>query len=64
LIGRPIYESSDGLLLEDQQGKSWQLPRDEIEWSRPAPRSLMPTGLMTDATEQDWADLWAYLATL
>lgn len=64
LIGRPIYESTDGVLLEDQQGKTWQLQRSEIEWSRPAPRSLMPTGLMTDATPQDWADLWAFLGTL
>lgn len=64
LIGRPIYESTDGVLLEDQQGKTWQLSRSEIEWSRPAPRSLMPTGLMTDATGQDWADLWAFLMTL
>ena len=63
LIGRPIYESSDGVLLEDQQGRTWQLSRAEIEWSRPAPRSLMPTGLMTDASEQDWADLLAFLAT-
>lgn len=63
LIGRPIYESTDGVLLEDQQGKTWQLQRNEIEWSRRSPRSLMPTGLMADASEQDWADLWAFLAT-
>lgn len=63
LIGRPIYESTDGVLLEDQQGKTWQLKRDEIESSRPSPRSLMPSGLMADASPQDWADLWAYLIT-
>lgn len=64
LIGRPVFESTDGVILEDQQGRTWQLERNEIEWSRPAPRSLMPTGLMDNATAQDWADLWAYLSRL
>ncbi|MBL8889885.1 MAG: CPBP family intramembrane metalloprotease [Planctomycetaceae bacterium] len=62
-IGRPVYESTDAIILEDQQGQTWQLARDEIEWSRPAPRSLMPTGLMDNASAQDWADLWAYLTS-
>lgn len=62
LVGRPIYDSTDGLLLEDSEGQVWQLGRADIEWSRPGTRSLMPSGLMREATAADWADLWAYLA--
>lgn len=61
LVGRPIYDSTDGLILEDSEGKVWQLSRADIEWSRAGNRSLMPTGLMQQATFEDWADLWAYL---
>jgi putative heme-binding domain-containing protein len=64
LTGRPVYESTDGLLLEDQTGRLWQLSRDQIEVARPATKSLMPSGLMSDASPQDWADLWAYLQDL
>jgi sodium transport system permease protein len=64
VMGRPVYESKDGLLLEDGDGKLWQWTKAEIEFTQPAQRSLMPTGLMRDAPAEDWADLWAYLLSL
>ncbi len=61
VLGRPVYQSTDGVLLEDQTGKMWQWRRDEIEQIAPVARSLMPRGLMQNSSLQDWADLWAFL---
>jgi len=62
LTGIAIYNSTDAVILEDAAGKVWQLSKDEIEDSRPSTQSLMPSGLMDQASNQDWADLLAYLS--
>lgn len=64
LSGIPVYNSTDGLILEDADGKTWQLSREDIEESRESDQSLMPEGLMNRASDQDWADLFRYLETL
>lgn len=62
--GIPVYNSTDGLILEDASGKVWQWKKDDIELTAPSQSSLMPSGLMDQASEQDWADLFEYLRTL
>lgn len=64
LSGIPVYKSTDGMILEDAEGKTWQLSRDDIEQAQTSQRSLMPDGLMGKASDQDWADLLRYLESL
>ena len=62
--GLIVYESPEGVLLQtgpDTQIRVSNVPEGSI---RTSAVSLMPTGLINDATDQELADLYAYLRTL
>jgi putative membrane-bound dehydrogenase-like protein len=62
--GLIVYEAVDGLLLRNATHQTFRIETSQIEERRKSPVSLMPAGLMKDATPADYADLYAYLATL
>jgi putative heme-binding domain-containing protein len=62
--GLVIYQSVDGVTLQDSQGQTVRLERDSIERQTPSDRSLMPSGLLQGLTPQQYADLWSYLRQL
>ncbi|MCA9249090.1 MAG: c-type cytochrome, partial [Planctomycetales bacterium] len=64
LVGLPKGEQNGRLLFADQQGKLFELRRDEIELRQPTRLSLMPANLADQITEADFYDLLAYLLTL
>lgn len=63
VTGLVVYESADGVTLKDGT-RTWRIEADEIAERRPLDVSLMPRGLLNDATPQNLADLEAYLRTL
>ena len=62
--GLVIYESVDGIILRNATNQTFRLETADIEVQRKLPQSLMPPGLLKDATSQDLADLNAYLQSL
>ena len=64
LEGLVVYQSVDGVTLRDGQGRTWRVESDDILERRTGDNSLMPEGLMNDATPADLADLEAYLRGL
>ncbi|MGE5194947.1 MAG: HEAT repeat domain-containing protein, partial [Deltaproteobacteria bacterium] len=62
--GMIVYEAADGLLLRNGVNQTFRLETRDIESRRVLPTSLMPEGLLKDLTDDDLADLYAYLATL
>jgi putative membrane-bound dehydrogenase-like protein len=62
--GLIVYEAVDGLLLRNAQHQTFRIETADIEERRQSPVSLMPVGLLKDLTPADYADLYAYLATL
>jgi putative membrane-bound dehydrogenase-like protein len=64
LSGLIVYESVDGLLLRNATQQTFRVETRDIEERRQSPVSLMPMGLLKDLTPADYADLYAYLATL
>jgi putative heme-binding domain-containing protein len=57
-------ENPDSLELEDGDAKRVRLPKSDIEGRKRSDVSLMPNGLAEGLTQQDFADLIAYLETL
>lgn len=62
--GSVVYESAEGVVLTDRQNNTLRINRSDIEERTTSETSLMPPGLLDDASEQDVADLLAYLKTL
>lgn len=62
--GLIVYESVDGLLLRNATHQTFRIEASQIEERQKSPVSLMPAGLLKDLTPADYADLYAYLATL
>lgn len=62
--GTVIYESVDGITLSDSSGNTVRINKSEIETRQKSRQSVMPSGLLDNASDQDWADLEAYLKTL
>lgn len=62
--GAVVYESADGLVMTDRQGNPLRIDRESIEQRAVSNTSLMPQGLLDGATDQQIADLLAYLKTL
>jgi putative heme-binding domain-containing protein len=62
--GLVIYDSVDGITLRDSMNRTIRIEADEIESRSTSSASLMPTGLLEGLTQQDWADLFAYLSEL
>jgi putative membrane-bound dehydrogenase-like protein len=62
--GLIIYHSVDGMILRNATNQTFRLETSNIEVQRKLPQSLMPPGLLKGATQQDLADLNAYLQGL
>ncbi len=62
--GLIVYESVDGLVLRDSNNRTFRIETEEIEVRRRLNQSLMPTGLLKDLSDQDLANLYAYLRRL
>lgn len=60
VVGMPVYEAADGVILQTPTA-TLRLDAGKIESRRPAPRSLMPAGLLDGLSEREVADLLAYL---
>ena len=64
LEGLVVYQSVDGVTLRDAQGRTWRVEAGDILERTEGTNSLMPSGLMDDAADAEWADLEAYLRGL
>ena len=62
--GSVIYENVDGVTVREPNGKTVRLNRDRIETRRRSARSMMPSGLLDQTSDQEVADLLAFLKTL
>jgi putative membrane-bound dehydrogenase-like protein len=62
--GSIVYQAVDGLLLQTDATTTVRIAGSQIESVRPSDLSLMPAGLLDRCTDQDLADLYAYLRTL
>lgn len=62
--GLIVYESPDGTLLQTGPDTTVRLTGIPPSAMRPSRVSLMPTGLLADAQDQELADLFAYLKSL
>ena len=62
--GTVIYESVDGVTLQDVNGNTIRVNRADIESKTLSEKSLMPEGLLDHVGPQDWADLYAYIKEL
>jgi putative heme-binding domain-containing protein len=59
-----LYEAVDGLILQTGPAATVRLRGDQIADRRTSPLSLMPTGLLDRLSDQEIADLYAYLRQL
>jgi len=59
--GTIVYESTDGILLADSAGEVVRIEAGKIEQRELSDKSLMPTGLLDGASDQEVADLWEFL---
>ena len=62
--GSVIYENVDGVTIREASGQTVRLNRDQIEQRRRSAKSIMPTGLLDQASDQEVIDLMAFLKTL
>ncbi len=63
-IGLVVYESPDATMLQTGPDTIVRLSGIDKGAMRPSRQSLMPTGLLNDASDQDLADLLAFLKSL
>jgi putative heme-binding domain-containing protein len=64
LSGLLVKKDTDEVVLRDSQGKESRTQLVEVEDLQPTTRSLMPDGLLKDATAQEAADLLQFLVDL
>ncbi|SIO66439.1 putative membrane-bound dehydrogenase domain-containing protein [Singulisphaera sp. GP187] len=64
LTGIIKSDTPEALEIEDADAKRVRIPRDQIDDRKRSDVSLMPTGLAEGLSQQDFADLIAYLETL
>jgi putative heme-binding domain-containing protein len=62
--GLIVYESPDGTLLQTTPDTTIRIAGDEILSMKKGRVSLMPSGLLNDVSDQDLADLYAYLKSV
>ena len=63
ISGSIVYDSVAGVVLQTVDGETVTVSQDDLQRRRLSNRSLMPEGLLFDASDQDWADLVRYLET-
>ena len=59
--GSQVYESADGITLQQINGTTVRINQQDIEARVLSAKSLMPEGLLKDSSDQDWSDLYKYL---
>ncbi len=59
--GLIVYEAKDGLVLRDSSNNTFRIEAKDIDVKQPSNLSLMPEGLLDKLTDQEVADLMAYL---
>ncbi len=64
LTGLIKSDNADGLEIQDAEGKRIKVAKADIEDRKTSDLSLMPNGIVEGITQQDFADLIAYLETL
>ncbi len=64
LIGIIKEETEDNFIVEDAAGKRVEVDRDDVEQIRSSDVSLMPDDLAATLSQDEFADLVAYLETL
>jgi putative membrane-bound dehydrogenase-like protein len=64
VTGLIVYESPDSTLVQTGPDNTVRVAGDAIVAMRKSRVSLMPAGLLNDATDQELADLLAYLKTI
>jgi putative heme-binding domain-containing protein len=64
VVGLVVYESVDGVTLMASDGHTKRVNVDEIQEMRLSEVSLMPEGLLLGLSDQEVADLLAYLGSL
>jgi putative heme-binding domain-containing protein len=64
IAGRFLGDSGDELTLMDAEGKRHQIKKGDIDQKKEAELSLMPEGLNTGLSLQDFADIVSYLESL
>ena len=62
--GLLVYESPEATLLQTAPDTTVRIIGAERSVMQPVRQSLMPTGLLNGASEQELADLYAFLKTL
>ncbi len=62
--GMIVYEGLDGLVLRDSTNQTFRIEADQIENRQPMSQSLMPAGLLNGLSDQEFADMYAYLRIL
>jgi putative heme-binding domain-containing protein len=62
--GLIVYEAVDGLLLRTALNQTFRLETADIDSRKLSNTSLMPAGLLKDFTNQDIADLYAYMSLI
>ncbi|VTS04180.1 DUF7133 domain-containing protein [Tuwongella immobilis] len=63
VVGMIVYEATDGVLLQTATA-TIRLNANQIVSKRPSTRSLMPSGLLDPLSNQDIANLVAYLTSI
>jgi putative membrane-bound dehydrogenase-like protein len=61
VTGVPVEESPERIVLKIAGGQNVSIPRDDVDEMRRSNDSLMPEGLESQMTEQDFRDLVAFL---
>jgi len=64
IAGRFLGDSGEELTLMDAEGKRHAIKKDDIDRRKEADLSLMPEGLNTGLSLQDFADIVSYLESL
>jgi putative heme-binding domain-containing protein len=60
-VGLLVYESPEGTLLQTGADTTIRITDEDTQLRRPSRQSLMPTGLLNDATDAELADLYRFL---
>ena len=60
-LGAVVYESVDGIVMTDRNANTIRIESDEVEQRAFSNGSLMPSGLLDNATDQQVIDLMAFL---
>lgn len=63
-IGKIVYQSPAGTLIQTGPGVTERILEDEIVVRRPSRQSMMPVGLLNGVDDQGLADLYSYLQSL